>query len=76
MYAQYIQKGSPMVTEMLRMLNSGHFGQAFITSLCPVEYPQVKADSYKKKTQTDVKPVVYKDSRGRVIDYDPDSLWA
>lgn len=64
-----------MVTEMLRMLNNGHFDQAFITSLRPVEYPQVKADSYKEKTQQDVKPVVYKDSRGRVIDYDPDSLW-
>ena len=38
-----------MVTEMLRMLNSGHFDQAFITSLCPVEYPQIKADSYKKE---------------------------
>nr|DAI01804.1 MAG TPA: hypothetical protein [Caudoviricetes sp.] len=64
-----------MVTEMLRMLNSGHFGQAFITSLRPVEYPQVKADSYKEKTQQDVKPVVYKDSRCRIIDYDPDLLW-
>lgn len=64
-----------MVIEMLRMLNSGHFDQAFITSLRPVEYPQVKADSYKEKTQQDVKQVVYKDARGRIIDYDPDSLW-
>nr|DAY34657.1 MAG TPA: hypothetical protein [Caudoviricetes sp.] len=64
-----------MVTEMLRMLNSGHFDQAFITSLRPVEYPQVKADSYKEKTQQDVKQVVYKDARGRIIDYDPDLIW-
>ena len=64
-----------MVTEMLRMLNTGHFDQAFIVSLRPVEYPQIKVESHKEKTTQEVKPVVYKNAKGKILDYDPNTIW-